>query len=161
MARKVQRRDEQAVSAFIEALSSSLIEAGFPRMPARIFVALLATDSGQLTASELSERLQISPAAVSGGVRYLVAINFASRTHEPGSRRDVYRLHDDVWYEAIGSQNRTLARLPASLRPGVAALGPATPAGERIAETLEFFEFLNDEYPALVERWRERRTRRH
>ena len=57
-------------------------------MPARVFAALLATDSGRLTAAELAELLQISPAAVSGAVRYLTQVGMVHREREPGSRRD-------------------------------------------------------------------------
>jgi predicted ArsR family transcriptional regulator len=45
--------------------------AGFPPMPARVFVALLIAEDGRLSAAELAERLRISPAAVSGAVRLL------------------------------------------------------------------------------------------
>jgi DNA-binding transcriptional regulator GbsR (MarR family) len=104
-----------------------------PRIASRVFVALLATDSGRLTAAELSERLQASPAAISGAVRYLIQINLASREREPGSRRDHYRVHDDVWYEAFASRDQELSRWAASLRDGAEVLGADTPAGARLA----------------------------
>jgi DNA-binding transcriptional ArsR family regulator len=146
-------RNEAAVAAFVENFSSSLIDQGFPRMAARVFVALLATDSGQLTAAELAERLQISPAAVSGGVRYLVQIELTRRLREPGSRRDVYRLHDDVWYEAIGNRDQMIARFAGTLRDGVTALGPDTPAGRRVDETVAYFEFMRREFRTMADRW--------
>src|SRR5256885_1108722 len=46
-----------------------MVEAGMPRIASRIFVALVATDSGRLTAAELAEQLPASPAAISGGAR--------------------------------------------------------------------------------------------
>ncbi|MQA27430.1 MAG: MarR family transcriptional regulator, partial [Micromonosporaceae bacterium] len=42
-------------------MAGVLADAGMARMPARVFVALLAADTGRLTASELAERLQVSP----------------------------------------------------------------------------------------------------
>src|ERR1700735_2044226 len=66
-----QERDNAAVARFVEDLASALMEMGVPRMPARVFAALLTTDSGRLTAAELATQLQISPAAVSGGGRFL------------------------------------------------------------------------------------------
>ena len=45
------------------------------RMPARVFAALLASDDGALTSAELGEQLQVSPAAVSGAVRYLAQVS--------------------------------------------------------------------------------------
>ena len=80
-------RDADAVRRFIERLASVLADAGFPRMPARVFAALLASEPGRLNAAELAELLQVSPAAVSGSVRYLSQVGLVSRESEPGSRR--------------------------------------------------------------------------
>jgi DNA-binding transcriptional regulator GbsR (MarR family) len=90
-------RDPEAVSRFIERFASVLTESGVPRMPARVFIALLSSDSGRLTAAELAERVQASPAAIAGAVRYLLQVHLAIREREPGTRRDVFRLLDDSW----------------------------------------------------------------
>src|SRR6266851_71532 len=147
-------RDSSAVPGFIERFAAVLTEAGFPRMPARIFAGLLVTDSGSLTAAELSEMLQVSPAAISGAVRYLTQLSLVRRERKPGSRRDHYCVLNDVWYEAALRRDQVLARLQASAREGVAVLGHGTPAGARMAESLEFFDFLLKEVPALMTRWR-------
>ena len=39
------------------------------------------------------------------------------------------------------------------MRDGMDALGPDTPAGARMADTLEFFSFLLREMPQVIERW--------
>jgi hypothetical protein len=44
----------------------------------------------------------------------------------------------------------------ASTRPRIRS--SSTPAGQRLAESLAFFEFLREEMPALLARWRERQT---
>ncbi|MDH6580551.1 DNA-binding transcriptional regulator GbsR (MarR family) [Kitasatospora sp. MAP5-34] len=150
-------RDEAAVLTFVERFAGVLADTGFARMPARVFAALLATDSGRLTAAELAENLQISPAAVSGAVRYLVQLNLVGREREPGSRRDRYRVHDDVWYEAAMRRDQMLVRWEGSLREGVTVLGADSPAGARMAESLAFFEFLRGELPALLARWHAQR----
>lgn len=150
-------RDQEAVSRFIERFASVLTESGVPRMPARVFVALLASDSGRLTAAELAEKVQVSPAAISGAVRYLVQVHLATRERDPGTRRDVFRLLDDYWYEALLRREQMLRKWEASLRDGLDALGPDTAAGERIAETIRFVEFIESELPELLKRWQERR----
>jgi hypothetical protein len=45
-------RDEEAVRRFIERFAAVLVESGFQRTPARIFVALLASERGRMTAAE-------------------------------------------------------------------------------------------------------------
>ncbi len=146
------------VARFVERFASVLEESGMPRMPSRVFAALLATDSGRATAVELSDGLRVSAAAVSGAVRYLIQTSLISREREPGSRRDVYRLHDDEWYEAIYRREAVLARWVRAVQDGVEAVGPDTPAGARLRDTADFFAFLQTEMPALLERWRASRS---
>ncbi|WP_338685264.1 MarR family transcriptional regulator [Streptomyces acidiscabies] len=147
-------RDPAAVSRFVESFAAQLLEAGMQRMPARIFAALLSSDAGALTAADLGEQLQVSPAAVSGGVRYLSQQHMVTREREPGSRRERYRVHSNQWYEALTNRESVLRRWEASLREGVDSLGETTPAGRRMAETLAFFEFVDGEIAAMMERWR-------
>ncbi|MEV0320853.1 GbsR/MarR family transcriptional regulator [Streptomyces sp. NPDC050658] len=147
-------RDAEALSRFVEKFAAQLVEAGMPRMPSRIFAALLASDSGALTSAELAEQLRISPAAVSGGVRYLSQQHMVAREREPGSRRDIFRVHSNQWYEALGSRDVVLKRWENALRDGVMSLGPDTPAGQRLSETLAFFEFVQTELSGMMERWR-------
>jgi DNA-binding transcriptional regulator GbsR (MarR family) len=137
-----------------------LVEAGVPVMPARVFAALLVTDSGRLTAAELTAMLAASPAAISGAVRYLVQVGMISREREPGGRRDVYLILDDIWYEVSVKQDQVLARWISAAREGVKLLGAHTPAGQRVADSLDFFEFLEQEMPALLARWRARKATR-
>jgi predicted transcriptional regulator len=141
-----------AVQRFVEGFAMSLVAAGVPRMPARVFVQLLATDAGRLTAAELAEQLVASPAAISGAVRYLMQINLAAREREPGSRRDHYVVRDDVWYHATVRKDQMLAALMNHLDIGIHALGPG-PAADRLLESRAFFAFIEKEMPLLLERW--------
>lgn len=152
-------RDPEAVSRFVESFAAQLVEAGVPRMPSRVFAALLASDTGTLTSAELGEQLRISPAAVSGAVRYLAQVLLVSREREPGSRRERYRVHNDQWYQALTSREAIIKRWEDALRDGVASLGATTPAGRRLAETLAFFEFIEQDVAGMMERWRLHRER--
>ena len=144
----------EEVSRFIERFAGVLIDGGVPRMPARVFGALLCSDSGRMTAAELADALQVSPAAVSGAVRYLVQTGLIERVREPGSRRDVYSLGSDPWYEALYRREPLIGRWERALADGVAAVGADTPAGHRLQDSAAFFTFLADELPALLARWR-------
>jgi DNA-binding transcriptional regulator GbsR (MarR family) len=159
MAESGRSSNRSGVSRFVENFAAVLTDTGFPRMPARIFAALLASDAGAMTSAELADLLRISPAAISGAVRYLMQLNLVSREHLPGSRRGRYRVHSDVWYEAMARRDRVLSRCERSLREGIEVLGRASPATTRIAETLAFFEFIQGELQSLLDRWRERKRR--
>ncbi|MEU9793908.1 MarR family transcriptional regulator [Streptomyces sparsogenes] len=149
-------RDEEQVSRFVERFAADMTEAGMQRMGARVFAALLVSDSGKLTAAEIAERLRISPAAVSGAVRYLAQVNLITREREPGSRRDQYRLYNEVWYEAVAHRDQFLTRWQNTMHEGAKILGPHTPAGARVAKTAEFYEFMQAELVHMLARWRAR-----
>jgi DNA-binding transcriptional regulator GbsR (MarR family) len=138
---------------FVERFASVLVAAGFPAMPARVFVAFLVSDSDRLTAAELAEMLQISPAAVSGAVRYLTGVGLLHKERVPGSRRDYYRMPADVWTEVMRLQSQVMLRWANLLKEGVGLVGAETPAGARMAEHSAFFDFLSTEMPAMLARW--------
>jgi DNA-binding transcriptional regulator GbsR (MarR family) len=146
-------RDEEAVAAYLERFASVLVAAGIPGMAARVLAALHVTDEGRLSAAELGQTLQISPAAVSGAVRYLAGIGLVHKERVPGSRRDYYRMPPNVWEEVVRMQSQVLARWSKMLTEGIDVVGADTPAGERMAEYAAFFEFINREFPDLFARW--------
>ena len=152
-------RDEDAVARFVERFALTFSEAGVPRMPARVFSALLVADEGRRTAAELAETLKVSPAAVSNAVRYLTQVGLVAREREPGERRDHYRIHGgDTWYEVTIRRDAMLVRWQEDLREGIEAVGADTPAGKRLEETRRFYQFVHEETPRLLERWREVRS---
>ena len=139
--------------AYIERLASVLSDGGFPRMPARVFAALLTKDDGRMTSQQLSDMLDISPAAVSGAVRYLSQVHMVTRERDPGSRRDRYRVLDEVLQEALLQRDTTMARWEASLAEGVELVGADTAAGHRLSESVLMFQFLRREMTGMMERW--------
>jgi DNA-binding transcriptional regulator GbsR (MarR family) len=138
---------------YIERFAAVLVAAGFPAMPARVFVALLVTDSGRLTAAELAQELRVSPAAVSGAVRYLIQLGLVHKERVPGSRRDYYRMPDDVWNDMFRLRDQVMQRWAALVREGIELLGPDTPAGQRLAGQATFFDFVSAELPEVIKRW--------
>jgi len=150
-------RDEQAVRQFVERFAAVLSQAGIPLMPARVFVALLTADAPRLTADDIARVLQVSPAAVSGAVRYLIPVGLVIRETEPGSRRYWYRMPQDVWHEVVRLRDQMMMRWSQTLRDGLDLFGPDTPAGQRIGESIMYFDFVQKELPMVLSRWEEYR----
>jgi DNA-binding transcriptional ArsR family regulator len=151
-------RDEAAVRQFVERMAMTLADYGFPRMPARVLVVVMSADEEALTAGELAARLGVSPAAVSGAVRYLTRLRLLVREPVPGSRSDRYRMPDDAWYEAALAEGPMYKVLVDLADEGVPALGGAeTPAGARVAEMRDFLLFVMEELATILEKWRARR----
>lgn len=151
-------RDEQALRDFSERMSAAMTAAGFPRMPARVLMALTVAETAGLTAAELAERLEVSAGAVSGAVRYLQVVGMVRRVTQPGSRRDLYELPHNAWYTATMRGNSLYDSYISMVPVGVeAAGGPRTLAGERLVELAEFFRFVQGRLPQLLSEWDERR----
>ena len=143
---------------YIDRLASVLTDSGIPRMPSRVFAALITQDDGRLTSQELSEMLDISAAAVSGAIRYLTQVHLVTRERQPGTRRDRYRVLDEVWQDALFERDTIMSRWEGSLAEGVAVVGAETPAGRRLTESVMMFQFLRGELSGMLERWQVRRT---
>jgi predicted transcriptional regulator len=143
------------VDHFVERFALLLAEAGLQRMPARVFGALLVSEDGKLTAGELADTLRVSPAAISGAVRYLVQVGLTVRRRDPGERRDHYEIVDDLWYEAYANRDKQLAAWAELMAEGVAAVGPGTKVGKRLEMSRKFFDFLRGEVPGLMRKWRQ------
>ena len=94
---------------FVERMGGALTDAGLPRLPSRVFAALLVDDDGRMTAAELGEALGISPAAVSGAVNYLARLGMIRRERERGSRRDVYVVDEDAWHGTMMREDQAYA----------------------------------------------------
>jgi predicted transcriptional regulator len=148
------RRDEDAVARFVERFAVLLTEAGMPRMPSRVFARLLVIDDGKATAAELAGSLHVSPAAISGAVRYLDQVHLAHRSRDPGERRDHYEVTDDLWYEVFADRDKLFEVWAGLMADGVAAVGEDSPAGHRLDQSRRLFEFLRKELPLVMEKWR-------
>lgn len=151
-------RDDEAVQRHAEQFGNLLADTGWPRMSARVFAAILASEAGRMTAADLADQLQASPAAVSGAVNYLLQMRLASREREPGSRRDVYVVQDDFWYESMMRQDRHLVRWEEILHQMLGSTGDGTEAHRRVRATLGFLDFIQAEVHGLSERWQKRKA---
>lgn len=141
----------------IEHFALLLTDSGVPRMPARVFAYMLADDATRHTAAELAAGLQVSPAAVSGAVRYLQQVGFLARGREPGARVDHYRLRGDLWYEMYMSRMGLLESWEQVLGEAADLLGPDRPGTARLRDSQQFFAFIRADLPMVMERWRQYR----
>ncbi|MFC7242082.1 GbsR/MarR family transcriptional regulator [Catellatospora aurea] len=160
MAHSPPQRDEQAMRGFVEYMARTLADWGFPRMAGRVVFTLMAADEQALTAAELAERLGVSPAGISGAIRYLVHLNMVAREPVPGSRRDRYRMVDDSWYEVTVAKMGLLKTISDAADQGVAAAGgEGTPAGAKLAGMRDFYAWVQENMPSLLNQWAEHKAR--
>jgi DNA-binding transcriptional regulator GbsR (MarR family) len=147
---------DQDLLRAVERFAHPMEMSGMPRMAARVFAYALAEDSDRYTAAQLAQGLQVSPAAISGAVRYLLDARLLFREREPGLRSDLYRVYDDddVWSTIMAARLPTLDHFVLGIDEAIGLVGEGTSGGRRLAETREFFRFMQREMGDALERWR-------
>ena len=134
------RREARRRIGSSSGFGSALTDAGIPRLPARVFAALLADDDGRMTAAELGEALEVSPASVSGAVRisqqmHMICTGSASRQPRATSTWSA----DDAWHDAMINARRSTTRSRGAGRGVDLSVGRGSDAGAR-SPSVEFLE---------------------
>ncbi|MFF5788912.1 helix-turn-helix domain-containing protein [Streptomyces sp. NPDC012693] len=147
-------RDAEAVREFEETFTTVLMASGMPTMMSRVMACLTLTDTGSLTAAELVQRLQVSPASVSKAVAFLETQGFVRRERDE-RRRERYVVDDDIWYQSMISSARSTAQIVTTARQGVGVLGPDTPAAHRLENVARFLDFVSESILRAAEQARD------
>ncbi|MEV8587510.1 helix-turn-helix domain-containing protein [Streptomyces sp. NPDC051180] len=147
-------RDAEAVRAYEETFTTVLAGSGMPAMMSRVMACLTLTDSGSLTAAELVQRLQVSPASISKAIAFLESQGFVRRERDD-RRRERYVVDDDIWYQSMISSARSTAQIVGIAREGVGVLGPDTPAAVRLENVARFLDYVSESILRAAEQARE------
>ena len=147
-------RDVDTVREYEEMFTTIVMQSGLPKMASRVLVCLYTTDSGSLSASELVQRLGVSPASVSKAITFLERLDLVRRERDE-RRRERYVVDDDVWYQSMLRSARDNAQLADTARQGVGILGPDTPAAARLENIARFLDFVGESITRAAEQARE------
>ena len=127
---------------------------GLPRMPARIFAFILADDQSAYTAAELARGIDVSPAAVSGAVRYLTDTHLVIRERNPAGRGDRFRVRDgDIWATIQAARLPVLDNIIDSIAQAVDLLESGSAGRARVDETRDYLTFVREDARGLDARW--------
>ncbi|MFJ9472199.1 helix-turn-helix domain-containing protein [Streptomyces caniferus] len=147
-------RDSAAVADYEETLTTALMSSGLTKMTARVLTCLFTTDAGSLTASQLAQRLQVSPASISKAIAFLESQSLVRRERDE-RRRDRYVVDDELFYQATIASARANDQLVETARRGVAVLGSHTPAAARLENVARFLDFISESITRAAEQARE------
>ncbi|WP_327576031.1 helix-turn-helix domain-containing protein [Streptomyces sp. NBC_00145] len=147
-------RDAQAVLAYEETFTTVLIQSGTPKMMARVMSCLTLTDTGSLTAAELVQRLQVSPASISKAVAFLESQGMVRRERDE-RRRERYVVDNDIMYQSMMASARSTAHMVDIARQGVGVLGSGTPAATRLENIARFLDFVSESMARAAEQARD------
>ncbi|MFH8739507.1 helix-turn-helix domain-containing protein [Streptomyces sp. NPDC017964] len=147
-------RDAEAVRAYEETFTTVLIQSGTPKMMARVMSCLTLTDTGSLTAAELVQRLQVSPASISKAVAFLESQGMVRRERDD-RRRERYVVDNDIMYQSMMASARSTAHVVDIARQGVGVLGSGTPAATRLENIARFLDFVSESIARAAEQARD------
>ncbi|MGK5742521.1 helix-turn-helix domain-containing protein [Micromonospora sp. URMC 103] len=147
-------RDAEAVREYEEAFTTLFMRQGLPKMMSRVLTCLYTTDAGSLTASELVQRLQVSPASISKAITFLESQGLVRRERDE-RRRERYLVDNDVWYQGMIAAAQANVELAETARQGVRILGPDTPAAARLENIARFVDFVTESLTRAAEQARE------
>jgi DNA-binding transcriptional regulator GbsR (MarR family) len=147
-------RDGEAVAEYEETFATVLMASGLTKMAARVLTCLFTTDAGSLTASQLAQHLQVSPASISKAIAFLESQSLLRRERDE-RRRDRYVVDDELFYQATIASARSNDQLVETARQGVAILGPRTPAAARLENIARFLDFISESITRAAEQARE------
>ncbi|MFF1448721.1 helix-turn-helix domain-containing protein [Streptomyces sp. NPDC058274] len=147
-------RDAEAVREYEEVFTTVFMASGAPKMMSRVLACLYTTDAGTLTASELVQRLQVSPASISKAIAFLESQGLVRRERDE-RRRERYVVDDDIWYQSMIASARSTAQVVETARQGVGILGPGTPAAVRLENVARFLDFVSESLTRAAEQARE------
>lgn len=147
-------RDADAVAEYQETLTTVFMATGLSKMTARILTCLFTSDTGSLTAADLIQRLQVSPASVSKAIAFLESQSLVRRERDE-RRRERYIVDDELFYQATIASARANDQLVRTAREGVAVLGAHTPAAVRLENVARFLDFISESILRAAEQARE------
>ena len=150
-------RNNEAHRRFVEETGDMMEEHGLSHMAGRVFGALQVCVPPYMSMDELAEELQASKGSISMATRMLLRVGVIEKLSLTGHRRHYYRVRPGIWMSLFAQraehlqQHRELASL------GLAAL-EAEPieTKERLLEMIVFFDFVEEEMPRIVDRWKTR-----
>jgi DNA-binding MarR family transcriptional regulator len=150
------------VQSFIEKIGDYFIQFGLSRVAGRLLGLAMVVDR-PLTLDDMATALGVSRASVSTNIRMIKAVGFVDQVTMPRDRRDYYLFSADPWEARLRSSLVSADMFGALARRGLAVIDEEQDGFARahLEEMLDFCEFMIEEERGRLQRWRERRAKRH
>ncbi|MBO1334802.1 helix-turn-helix domain-containing protein [Streptomyces sp. VRA16 Mangrove soil] len=151
---RVRGRDDEALRAFEESFTTVMMASGMPKMMSRVMSCICLSETGGLTAAELVQRLEVSPASVSKAIAFIENLGMVRRERDE-RRRERYVVDDDIWYQSMVASARATARIVDMAREGAGLHGTNTPVGIRLENIARFLDFVSENTARAAEQARD------
>lgn len=146
-------------SQFVEEMGQFLAGLGMTPMAGRMWGWLLICEPPDQTAGDIAEALQASRGAISGTARILANAGLIRRGTKPGDRREYFSAPPEALESMIGSAASIYRQMRTIAERGLAATTDRSPAARaRLEEFRDVMAFVEQEVPALIDRFLRERT---
>jgi len=131
---------------------------GLTPMEARVFSLLLLSDPPQLDFFAIQEFLSASKSTISNALKRLMNEGRIDYMTKPGDRKRYFKVSPGKWLEQIKIQFAAVQPFVTTMREiGRVRKDMDSPELNAKLNTIqEFFEFLGEEFPRMMERWEAR-----
>ncbi len=131
---------------------------GVTRMSGRILGYLMVTDKEKVSFSEMTEALQASKSSISTNLKMLLQIGFVKPLTIPGERKTYYMLSPEMDWKAYFSERLEMIGIMNNMFKKGLTLRSSTKdnAAQWLREASEFYDFIIEEFPAMLKRWEEK-----
>ena len=137
---------------FIEDMGIHFEEMGLPRMAGRIFGCLLVCEPQHQSSEQLANIVAASKGSISTMTRLLIQSGVVERMGLPGRRDTYYRIKPGSWSELMRARISHVTRLRELADRGLTLLADREPKfRQRLQELRDFYAFLEQEMPALLD----------
>lgn len=123
-------------------------------MAGRIMALLMVSEEPVLSSADIAKALQTSSGTVSINTRLLEQAGLIERMSLPGRRGAFFRIRPGAWRNIFAQVSMDISAYRQMLDDVLTVL----PEGQRdrVQEAQEFYAFIEEEMPALMERWKAR-----
>lgn len=144
---------------FVEEFGIVMAQTGLPRMAGRILGWLLISDPPHQSSEQLVKGLEASKGSISSMTRFLIQVSLIERMSLPGIRRDYFRIRADAWPNMIRRGLEDEIKMVRQLAErAMELLADKPPLTRRwLEEMCNVYNFLEREFPTLLERWAQQR----
>ncbi|MEN0065715.1 MAG: MarR family transcriptional regulator [Myxococcota bacterium] len=149
-----------ALLDYIERVAVFYEAHGLPRIAGRILGMLLVCDPPERSAKELGDELAASKGSVSTMLRLLMTAQVVERVGKAGSRTTFYRFRANNFDTLIQTRMSEYVGFAPLADEGLALLadlGADATRTHRMRVQRAMYRFLEREFAALAERWRDQR----
>jgi len=143
---------------FVEEVGILFEQTGMPRMAGRILGWLSVSDPPHQTTSNLAEALMASKGSISTMTRFLIRIGLIERISLLGQRRDYFCNKTGACHQLLGDSVEQIKTFRQLMERGLDLTEDKAHANRQwLEEMRDMYVFMEREFPALVERWEQKR----